>query len=498
MKQNIAYAFLSSLLVAPLLSMGQEVATAISVDEAKAANVAEATEAAPAESTAAAVADTATDVAVGVADAAAESAELVADRVLSVFNRATTPDAWDIRLSVFAMYDDNRDNVPSHYGEDVDERYRYEKEDNTLFGIQPSFAFDGAFAGNQHYRFGYSPIYQYWTNPRVGDKRSELSHAAFVEYSYRPDTRNEFTLRDDFKYIQNDYWYLRSEDVERENYLGKRRAEHEQAHYDNRLSGVWRMQCTQDLSADLRGYWTTIRYDDDDIAATEDEDKYVAILKLSQSLSARFALGVFLKYEGWDDNSSAWTRGEYALREVNRGIQTYTIGVAADYRHSARLSISAKYGWEWVNYEDDGIDDRDFPGDGDISATYAFSLRVKGSLGFRYGVTEAWVYPFASQDLYSFYASLNLVHTQRVTTHYRLTYKISEYDWKYVPDAARTESFEKSHDGEKKELVAEAAINYRWNTSLNLSLSYTYVTVDSDVSYDYDENTVCARATYFF
>ena len=199
-----------------------------------------------------------------------------------------------------------------------------------------------------------------------------------------------------------------------------------------------------------------------------------------------------------DESGKAWKSGSATVDEVPRGIDTYTIGLAASYRASARFSIDAKYGWEWVKYEADSIDDRDFPGDGDISATYAFSLRTKGTLGFRYGVTEAWVYPFASQDLYSFYASLNFVHTQRVTTHYRLTYKISEYDWKYVPDAARTESFEKSHDGEKKELVAEAAINYRWNTSLNLSLSYTYVTVDSDVSYDYDDNTVCARATYFF
>ena len=503
MKKNIALAFLTPFFVAPVLILAQEETKAPAAEAPAAEATAEATEAAPAatEASSSVVADAAEATAEVVADTAAavvDTAGSLVEGAASVFERATTRDAWDIRLSVFAQYGDNRDSVPDHYDADVDERYRYKKEDDICFGIQPSAAFTGSFADNQHYKLGYSPIYQYWTNPRVGSKRNELSHAALAEYRYVHDTRNEFSIRDSFKYIQNDYWYLHSDDVEQHNYLNKRRTEHEQAHYDNTLGGLWKTLLGEHTALSLNGYWNTIRYDDDEVAATEDEDKYVAIAKLMQALNGRFSYGVFAKYECWDESGKAWDRNSTTVDKVPRGIDTYTIGLAATYRASARFSIDAKYGWEWVKYEADSIDDRDFPGDGDISATYAFSLRTKGTFGFRYGVTEAWVYPFASQDLYSFYTTFQTRHTKRLFSTIRLEYKIAEYDLKYVPVEARSEAFMDSHDGDKKDLYAEFGVNYRWNQNLDFSVTYSYEDVDSDVSTSYSENTVILRATYLF
>lgn len=483
MKNNIAFAFLSTLLVAPVLTMAQE-------------------EAAAAPETAAPAAETASgagEVAAEVAETVAETAEAVVDNVVSVFERASNHDAWDIRLSAFYKRGDNRDSVPDSYSEEKAEKYRYsEKEADVCFGIQPSATFHGNFAENQHYKLGYSPIYQYWTNPRVGSKRSELSHAALAEYRYVMDTRNEFTIRDEFKYIQNDYWYLDSSDVEQHNYLNKRRTEHEQAHKDNTLRGLWKTQLSMRTALELQAYWLSIRYDDDELAATEDEDKYVAIATLKRAWNSRFSYGIFGKYEAWDESGKTWNRGQSGPEDSARGIETYTIGLSATYRSSARLSIVARYGWEWIDYESDSIDDRDFPGDGDIAIHYAISMRTRGVFGVRYGVTEAWVYPFASQDLYSFYTTLRTMHTKRIASALRLEYKIAEYDYKYVPAEAKTNAFMASHDGEKIDIYAEFSLTYRWSRNFEITAHYSYEDVDSDVSTSYHENTYGIRATYLF
>lgn len=496
MKHSIAYAFISTFLLIPVISMAQEEAPA-----AEAAETAKTTTEAVADATADAanaVADAATDVGAAAVDTVADTAEAVSDAVISVFNRAQNKDAWDIRLSVFAERGDNRDSVPDHYDETVDEKYRYKKEHDTLYGIQPSVAFTGSFAGSSHYKLGYSPIFQHWTNPRVGNKREEWSHAAVAEYRWVMDTRNEFTLRDNFKYVQNDYWYLGTDDVETHNYLNKRRNEHEQAHYDNTVTGLWRFQLTPLTAMNLSAYWNTIRYDDDDVAATEDEDKYTAVLQLLRSYNAQWSYGIFLKYQAWDESGKSWNNGKNAVEDLPRGIETYTAGLSASYRASGRLTITGKYGWEWIDYEADSIDDRDFPGDGDISAMYAFDNRTKGTLGFRYGVTESWVYPFASQDLYSLYTVLHTRHTKNLSSAVRLEYKIAEYDTKYVPDEARTAKYMLKHDGEKKELYVDLSLSYRWNNNTDFTLHYSYEDVDSDYSTSYHENTIGARVTYLF
>ncbi len=507
MKHSIAYAFVSSLLLIPVLSLAQDEAAAPAAADAEQSTVAAVADAAAdaagavAEATtdaAGAVADAATDVGEAAVGAVTDTAEAVSDAVVSVFTRAKDRDAWDIRLSVFVQRGDNRDSVPDHYGDDVEEKYRYKKEHDTVYGIQPSIAFSGNFGGASHYKLGYSPIYQHWTNPRVGDKRDEWSHAAVVEYRWVMDTRNEFTLRDNFKYIQNDYWYLGTDDVEKHAYLNKRRNEHEQAHYDNTVTGLWRFQLTPLTAVNLSGYWNTIRYDDDFVASTEDEDKYTAILQLLRSYNAQWSYGLFLKYEAWDESGKSWNNGKNAVEDLPRGIETYTVGLSVAYRASGRLTIAGKYGWEWIDYEADSIDDRDFPGDGDISATYAFDTRTKGILGFRYGVTESWVYPFASQDLYSFYTVLHTRHTKDLSSAIRLEYKIAEYDTKYIPDEARNAKYMAKHEGEKKDLYADFSVTYRWSSKLDLTLSYSYEDVDSDYSTTYHENTVGARVTYLF
>ena len=190
--------------------------------------------------------------------------------------------------------------------------------------------------------------------------------------------------------------------------------------------------------------------------------------------------------------------GRYTTERVERGIDTYTAGISSSYRWDERLTLHGSYGWEFIDYESDSIDDRNFPGDLDLSATYALALRTRGTLGFRYYVSEAWVYPYASQDLFSFYGSIQHTLSQSVILHARAEYKISEYDLKYVPDQAKNETFLYKHEGDKKQLYLEVGANYRVTDAFTLSVAYGYEDVDSDVSASYDENSIRASATYLF
>ena len=434
--------------------------------------------------------------------AAAVAAPLVAsaEDYDSILSDIGLSDAWELSLTVFVDYGDNRDSVPDHYDADVDEKYRYKKEDDVKFGIQPRLTYNGRLSDAQTYALSYSPVYHYWDNPRVGSKKSEVSHMAYAEYKFAADTRNVFTLRDDFKYFLDDRWYLDDNDVARSTAIDKKHVDHAQEHYDNTASAKWDHQVSSRMAFSLKAYWNTIRYDDDDVADMSDEDKYGLRLDVSRATSAQFNYGVFFHYRGWDEKDTAWTSedGAYRTKKVERGIDTYTVGVAGSYRWDERLTFNASYGWEWVDYESDSIDDRDFPGDLDVSATYAIDLRTRGVLGVRYYVSEAWVYPYASQDLVSLYGTLQHTFSKSVTGRARVEYKTSEYDMKYVPEEARSEKFVYNHSGDKNELWLEVGANYRITQNLNVDLSYSWQDVDSDVSASYSENTVRARATYLF
>ncbi len=409
-------------------------------------------------------------------------------------------DAWRLSLTVFAEFGDNRDSVPDHYSADVEERYRYKKEDDIKYGIQPTLSYSGRLSDAHSYKLGYSPIYHYWTNPRVGKDRSEFSHLAFAEFKWTPDSRNQFRLRDNFKYILNDRWTLDDDAVDRTPVTDKKHVEHEQEHYDNTVHAGWKHQLSSRVNFDLDAFWNIIRYNDDEIAENSDEDKIGGTLRINRATSAQFQYGIFFRFLSWDDQDTVWTSqdGRYVTEKVERGIQTYTIGLGTTYRWDERLSFNASYGWEWVDYESDSIDDRDFPGDINLSATYALALRTRGTLGFRYYVSEAWIYPYASQNLFSFYATLQHAFTHRLSGTVRAEYKVGEYDLKYVPEQAKNETFIKKHDGEKNDLYLELALNYRYSQAFNVNVAYGYDDVDSDISNSYHENTVRVRATYYF
>lgn len=418
----------------------------------------------------------------------------------SILSDIGLSDAWQLSLSVFVDYGDNRDSVPDHYDANVDEKYRYKKEDDIKYGIQPRLSYDGKISDTQSYKISYSPVWHYWDNPRVGSRKSEFSHLASAEYKFAADALNVFTLRDDFKYFLDDRWYLDENDVARSTAIDRKHVDHAQEHYDNTASVKWDHQVSSRTGFSIKGYWNIIRYDDDEVAEMSDEDKYGLRLDISRASSAQINYGFFLHYRGWDEKDSAWTSadGAYRTQKIERGINTYTIGLAGAYRWDERLTFKASYGWEWVDYESGSIDDRDFPGDLDVSATYALDLRSRGILGARYYVSEAWVYPYASQDLLSLYGILEHIFTQALTGRVRVEYKTSEYDLKYVPEQARNEKFVYSHSGDKNELWLEVGANYRVTRDLTLDLSYSWQDVDSDVSTSYNENTVRARATYLF
>ena len=407
---------------------------------------------------------------------------------------------WKLSLTVFVDYGDNRDKVPDHYVEPADERYRYEKEDDIKYGIRPRISYTGHLSDSQTCRLAYSPIYHYWQNPRVGHKRSEFSHLANAEYSFNADDQNSFTIGDDFRYILNDRWYLDADAVERSTAIDKKHVEHEQEHYDNTARVKWDHQISSRTAIGLSAYWNAIRYDDDVMADTNDEDKYGARLTYNRASSGQFKYGLFLHFRGWNEEDTVWTSrdGRYATERVERGIDTYTAGITSSYRWDERLTLHGSYGWEFIDYESDSIDDRNFPGDLDLSATYALALRTRGTLGFRYYVSEAWVYPYASQDLFSFYGSIQHTLSQSVILHARAEYKISEYDLKYVPDQAKNETFLYKHEGDKKQLYLEVGANYRVTDAFSLSVAYGYEDVDSDVSASYNENSIRASATYLF
>ncbi len=402
---------------------------------------------------------------------------------------------WDFKLKVFAKWDDNRDAVPSHLDKLDPYGYEYEKEDSLNLGAQFTAAFDTYLDARNFVRFSYSPIYNYWDNPRVGGKSDEWSHYATAKYKYTVDSRSYFELKDEFRYTHDDFWYLTDADQERTRNNDKR-LENEQEHMVNYVEADYSREVTKLDTLRLLAGWRTVAYKDDEISDREDEDQFRVHARWLHGVSARASLGLYARYHSYMYGSKTVDDVDGEIVSTSRDLQSLSGGISGQYRVSERLVFNANCGVEQITYDADSIDDRTSV-EGGLDMTYETSADTRFSAGFDYSTVDGWVYPYASQDLSSFYAAFRCAHTENFSTDYRVAYKLSEYDTDYIPEENR-KNYADVSDGERTELVLRANANYRWNNGVTLTGYVEHINVDSDVSYEYDRNLVGASATYKF
>jgi hypothetical protein len=225
---------------------------------------------------------------------------------------------------------------------------------------------------------------------------------------------------------------------------------------------------------ELGGRYTILRYDNDEVAVTDDYDITAAGITLRHQLQPETALSADVRVE----------RTEYVDLE-NRGSDSIFYGGGLEQIFSPNLVGSARAGAQIKSFEDSRIEDETNPY-GDVSLTYLPSPKTRITLGAGYSMFEADVYPFASQDrLLSF---LTFAHdlTARVQLFLATSYQLSEYS----KDQAIRDPNLSGIDGDEEVFQASGRLSYMLNRRNYLELSVQYLDFSSDLREEFDRTRV--------
>ncbi len=225
---------------------------------------------------------------------------------------------------------------------------------------------------------------------------------------------------------------------------------------------------------ELGGRYTLLRYDNDEVAATDDYDIYAVGATLRHQLQRETALSADVRFE----------RTEYTDLD-DRSSESVFFGAGLEQIFTPNLVGSVRAGAQNKTFDDSKIGDETNPF-GDVSLTYLPSPKTRITVGAGYSMFEADVYPFASQDrLLSF---LTFAHdlTARIQLFLAGSYQLSGYNRDQTIDDP---AFAKV-DGDEEVMQASGRVSYMLNRRNYLELSVQYLDFSSDLREDFDRTRV--------
>ena len=232
----------------------------------------------------------------------------------------------------------------------------------------------------------------------------------------------------------------------------------------NALNGTLGLLVHPKTKVEAAGRYLLLRYDNEDIAATEDFDLYVAGLSLRHQMLPETTLigelrGEEVEYEGPD-----------------RGSQSYYAGGGLEQIFTPNLLGSVRGGYQKKEFNDDVVGSEDSPY-ADLAVTFLPSPATRLTANVGYSLFETDVYPYASQQRTLFAASLAHDLTARISMYLSGGYTIGDYsaDQSIEPGAVT--------DGQEELIQVSARATYKLNRSNYLELGWQYQDFDSDVAY---------------
>lgn len=225
----------------------------------------------------------------------------------------------------------------------------------------------------------------------------------------------------------------------------------------------------------IGGRYTILRYDQDDVAETEDYDIWAAGITLRHKLSELTQLMLDYRRE-----SISYDAGD-------RDSDSDYVGLGIEHALGASFVGNLRGGYQRKDFESTALDSESSPYV-DATITYIHSPRTRLSLGGGFSMFESDVYPFASQDRTLLFASLAHDLTAKISVYLTGSHQRSEYSGE---TALPTDvGVPKSFSG--KEYINQGGLRfaYRVNSRNSLELNYQYIDLESDLRDDFDRNRV--------
>lgn len=307
----------------------------------------------------------------------------------------------------------------------------------------------------------YRPSYLWWENREPDD--SDFNHMVDAVLNHRFTPRLSAGLKHTYRMTES------PEEIDRGTVI-KEEGDYEYNVTDANVD----YQVLTRTHAVVGGRYTTLSYDNDDIAQTSDFDSMTAGLTLRHQLTELSSALADYRREDL----------EYDY-EKDRGAVSDYIGLGYEQAMGASFVGVFRAGYEGRNYDAPTIDNESQPY-GDVTVTYLHSPRTRLSLGGGYALVEADVYPFAAQDRTTLFTTVAHDLTARITLYLAATYQLSEYSAETRIDGGADASI--PQEGDEKVLNGSASATYRINARNAVEASWQYLDLSSDIRDDFDRN----------
>lgn len=242
----------------------------------------------------------------------------------------------------------------------------------------------------------------------------------------------------------------------------------------NLADAVLGYRVSEATRVEIGGRYTLLRYDNEDVAVTDDYDIYAAGVTLRHQLQKETALSADLRYE----------TTEYTDTEERSSDSTF-YGVGLEQIFTPNLVGSVRGGAQNKSFDKEDIEDETNPF-GDVSLTFLPSPKTRITLGAGYSMFEADVYPFTSQDRLLSFLTLSHDLTARIQLFLAGSYQLSQYKGDQTLDDPAYPKV----DGDEEVLQASGRVSYMLNRRNYLELSLQYLDFSTDLREEFDRTRI--------
>ncbi len=300
----------------------------------------------------------------------------------------------------------------------------------------------------------YRPSFVWWENREPDD--TDLHHEGDLVFSHNFSPRLSLSVKDALRIAELPELVDRGAIVrEQDDYIY------------NLVDGVLGYKISDPTRVEFGGRYTLLRYDDSEVAKTDDYDIYAVGLTLRQQLKRETALSGEVRVE--QSNYSG----------PDRGSDTFYLGGGVEQIFSPNLVGNLRAGWQQRAFSDDNLADETSPY-GDLSITYLPTPKTRLTGGFGYSLFESDIYPYASQDRLLSYLSLGHDLTARIQLYFSGSYQHSVYhsdEAIEVPEGS---------DGSEDVMQISARASYMLNRNNYLEAQVSYMDFATDLREEFD------------
>lgn len=312
--------------------------------------------------------------------------------------------------------------------------------------------------------FRYRPSFVWWENREPDD--TDLHHDLELQVNHSFTPRLALGLKETYRLGEQPELIDRGTTVRRNQDFVYNVA-------DGSLSYVVR----PDTRLEFVARNTILRYEDDDVAKTEDYDINAGGLSLRHEFNPRLSLAADARVETTDYDNEA------------RGAESEYLGLGLDRTFSPNLLGGFRAGVQLKQFDDSMIDDETAPYF-DANVTVLPSPRTRVTLGLGHSMFESDYYPYANQYRTVLYANMAHDLTARIALYASASYQMGEYEADQTIES--TVGGEAVKDAEEGVTQLSVRGSYKINRNNSVDASLNHVSVDGELPGrdDFDRNRV--------